>query len=449
MEDSIVIMPFLHPLVGEIILPGSKSITNRALILSALSENSVEIHNALISDDTLIMVNALKKLGFSVEVDELSSIMTVKGLSGHIPNSTASFNVGNAGTVARFLPAILCLHPHGCYHLDGSPAMRKRPMKDLLDSLEALGAATIIYHQEIGHFPFTIHTHGLLGGEASIDSSKSSQILSALLLIAPLSSKPLTIKVINKVISWPFIEMTLQMMREFGQVSLPPFINAEFSFLIQAPYKFLSKNYYVEPDLTSASYFFALNLIIGGQLKFSGLTSAHSLQGDLAFARILQSFGLNIEKSAASWNLKSSGIISINLNELDFSTFSDTFLTLAAISPLFKIPIHITGIAHTRFQETDRITAVSKELRKLNQDVIASQDSIIISPKALQPATIDTHGDHRIAMSFAILGSYNLFGDGTPWISINNPNCCAKTFPNFFNILDSLKNIKKHQEIYA
>jgi len=181
MKNSKVIIPFLNPLAGEVVVPGSKSITNRALILSALSGSSVLIHNALISDDTLLMVDALKSLGFPVDVDAKTSTMAVEGRSGTIPNSSAVINVGNAGTVARFLTAMLCLHPHGSYRLDGSSSMRKRPMKELLDSLEALGAATIIYHQEVGHFPFTINTHGLSGGELFVDSSKSSQILSALL----------------------------------------------------------------------------------------------------------------------------------------------------------------------------------------------------------------------------------------------------------------------------
>lgn len=445
MKSSKVIMPFLKPLSGEVAVPGSKSITNRALILSALSGSSVVIHNALISDDTLLMVDALKSLGFEVDVDAKTSTMAVEGRFGTIPKASAVINVGNAGTVARFLTTMLCLHPHGSYYLDGTLSMRKRPMKELLDSLEALGAATIIYHQEIGHFPFTINTHGLSGGELFVDSSKSSQILSALLLIAPLSPKPLIIKFPNDLVSLPFIEMTLHMMRAFGQIGLPALNNGEISFSEQIPYSFPSRDYYVEPDFTSASYFFALSLIIGGQLKFPGLTSNHSLQGDLAFAKVLQSCGLKIEKSSISWNAESSGLLSINLQELDFRTFSDTFLTLAAIAPLFKVPIRIFGIAHTRFQESDRIAAISNELRKLNQDVIESEDSITINPKPLRSAVIDTYGDHRIAMSFAILGSYNLLGDGSPWISINDPDCCTKTFPNFFNTLDKLRSPNKKE----
>ncbi len=436
---SQLIMPFVQPLNGEILLPGSKSITNRALILSALSEASITIHNALISDDTLIMVDALKCLGFIVRVNPETLTIDIEGRSGKIPNAIANINVGNAGTVARFLTAMLCLHPHGSYYLDGSAAMRKRPMKALLDSLEALGAATVTYHQEIGYFPFTIRTHGLSGGQVSIDLHQSSQILSALLLVSPLSKGPLVIQFTKNVVSWPFIEMTLQMMREFSKIEPFAFNNHEISFSKYSPYILSSRNYYVEPDLTTASYFLALNLIVGGQLKFLDLTSSQSLQGDIAFTNILQSCGLKIEKSSTSWDVKSSGILSVIPGEIDFNAFSDTFLTLAAIAPLFKASIRISGIAHTRFQETDRISAVSNELRKLNQDVIEFHDSIIINPRPLVPTTIDTYRDHRIAMSFSVLGSYDLFGDGTPWISINDPACCAKTFPNFFNVLDSLR----------
>lgn len=445
------IEPFWGPLSGEIILPGSKSITNRALILSALSVDTVTIRNALISDDTLVMADALKSLGFSIEIDMGGLNMIVEGCSGKIPNSSAFINVGNAGTVARFLTAMLCLHPEGTYYLDGSECMRNRPMKELLDCLEVLGAATVTYHEKIGHFPFTLNTHGLSGGEIIVDASKSSQVLSALLHIAPLSSSPLIIKLAKKVVSLPYVKMTVQMMKEFGQTRLSG-PEDEYSFPAQSPYKFFPKFYHIEPDLTSASYFFALNLIVGGRLNFSGLTSMHSLQGDIAFTQILQAYGLKIEKSSTQWSSEFKEFSLINTQEFDFNAISDTFLTLAAIAPLFKVPIRISGIAHTRYQETDRIAAVSNELRKLNQNVVESQNSITIIPGPLRPAIIDTYGDHRIAMSFAILGSYDLFNEGQPWISINDPGCCTKSFPKFFDILDKLRNnscnIKK-KKVYA
>ncbi|OAI50314.1 hypothetical protein AYO37_01180, partial [Opitutia bacterium SCGC AG-212-L18] len=432
-EDCKVIMPFLNPVAGEVFLPGSKSITNRALILAALSKDWVVIQNALVSEDTLLMVDALKNLGFFVNVDADSSTITVKGEGGTIPNASGVLNVGNAGTVARFLTAMLCLHPQGSYYLDGSSAMRKRPMKELLDALESLKAVTVTYHHEVGHFPFTIQTQGLFGGELTMDSSKSSQFLSALFLIAPLSVNPLRIRLPKEIVSRPFIQMTLKMMKEFGYS--PDFFQDVYSFLKQSPYNFSSQSYLVEPDFTAASYFFALALIVGGRLKFPGLPLLSSLQGDIKFAEILQTFGLKIKKSSVAWNLRFFGSFEENKQVFNFKEISDTFLTLAAIAPLFKKSTHIYGIAHTRSQETDRMLAVAYELRKLNQEVIESQDAIIINPRPLKSASIDTHQDHRMAMSFAILGSYNLLGDGTPWISIKNPNCCSKTFPNFFDVL--------------
>lgn len=443
MEDCKVITPFLNPIAGEVVLPGSKSITNRALILAALSKDRVIIQNALVSEDTLLMVDALKKLGFFVNVDAESSTITVKGEGGIIPNASGVLNVGNAGTVARFLTAMLCLHPQGSYYLDGSLAMRKRPMKELLEALKSLKAVTVTYHHEEGHFPFTIQTQGLFGGELSIDSSKSSQFLSALFLIAPLSVNPLRIRLPKEIVSRPFIQMTLKMMKEFG--CSPDCFQDVYSFLKQSPYNFSLQNYLVEPDFTAASYFFALTLIIGGRLKFPGLPPLSSLQGDIKFAEILETFGLKIKKSSLAWDLRFFGsFFEDNKQTFNFKEISDTFLTLAAIAPLFKKTTHIYGIAHTRLQETDRMVAVAYELRKLNQEVVESQDAIIINPKPLKSASIDTYEDHRMAMSFAILGSYNLLGDGTPWISIKNPNCCSKTFPHFFDLLDRLRDSKKY-----
>lgn len=439
MEDPHPVIPFSRPVNGEICLPGSKSMTNRALILAALSSNSITLHNALISEDTLVMVEALRNLGFSITIDFTTALITVEGCAGNIPKSTAVINVGSAGTVGRFLTAMLCLHPEGDYYLDGSHAMRKRPIKELLDPLIALGAASVTYHEQPGHFPFSIKTHGLPGGELLLDASLSSQILSAVLLVAPFARSSLSIKFMDKVVSWPFIEMTLRMMKDFGQTQSFSSTHQTFTFTGQGGYSLWSKNYYIESDATAASYFFALVLILGGQLKFPGLTSSNSIQGDILFACVLEACGLKIKKSSTSWNVECSPNFFLKGQTVNFNSFSDTFLTFAAISPLLNGATHITGITHTRFQETNRIQALANELRKLNQHVIETQDSLTINPQPLKPSIIDTYDDHRIAMSFAILGSYDLHGDGTPWIFIKNPNCCAKTFPNFFNALDNIR----------
>lgn len=449
MTDPLPIIPFTKAPVGEITLCGSKSITNRAILLAALSYDTIQIENALLSEDTLIMINALKTLGFGIYIDTVRSTITVQGTGGKIPKNMASIDVGNAGTVARFLTAILCLHSSGTYYLNGSAAMRKRPMRPLLNALESIGAATVIYHEDHGYFPFTLQTHGLCGGEAHLDASASSQMLSALLMIGPLALSTLSISFEEKVVSWPFVEMTLKMMKIFGQSHLPELKDNKWVFTKSRPYTLATENYWVEPDATAASYFQALVLILGGQLRIPGLFLNNSLQGDLGFTKILQRTGLEYEHSNNALIFKRSTSASLCGLVADFTDFSDTFLTFAAITPLLKSPSYIEGIGHTRFQETDRISAIVTELRKLKQRVIENSDSFTIVPQRLRSTIIDTYNDHRMAMSFAILGSYDLTRTGFPWLSIRNPACVAKTFPNFFETLNSLnkQNVQKLQNI--
>lgn len=439
MKAPLPIIPFINPIEGEVPLPGSKSITNRALVLAVLSKDRVNIRNALISDDTLTMVKALKALGFCVTVNTEEAIITVEGERGEIPKNGVKIDVGNAGTVARFLPVLLCLKSEGTYYLDGSPAMKNRPMRPLLDALESIGAATFIYHEKRGFFPFSMKTHGFFGGNISIDISKSSQFLSALLLLMPLSRAPLNISFGSKVVSWPFIEMSLTMMNEFGQEDCPVAENNAFKFPSYREYVRSSGNYIVEPDLTVASYFLALALITKGEITFPGLTKGPFKQGDYAFAQIMENLGLKIEKTSLNWQVnyvESAAPLGQNVN---LNAISDTFLTLAAIAPLFKGSTTISGIAHTRHQETDRISAMATELKKLGQEVIEREDSLTIHPRPLRPGVINTYNDHRIAMSFAVLGCFNLFNNGKPWIFIDNPDCCTKTFPNFFHVLNALR----------
>lgn len=440
MLNHLPIIPFSHPPLANLQLPGSKSITNRTLILAALTTDLVEIQNASICEDTLIMVDALKALGFSISINKTSSTISIQGLGSKIPNNQANIYAGNAGTAARFLPALLCLNPSGLYYLDASPTMRKRPMKPLLDALESLGAATIFYHETIGHFPFTIKTHGMQSGSIVIDNNLTSQVLSALLMIAPFTPSALNIKFTSKTLSWPFVEMTLKMMQAFCPYPLPHIENNEFHFTPTGPYSLADKKYFVEPDATAASYFLALVLILGGQINFPNLSLNTSFQGDLAFANILHSQGLSYEESSNGLFVQRSSSANLTGLSHNFETFSDTFLTLAAIAPLLKGPTHISGIAHTRFQECDRLSAVATQLKKLNQTVIQKEDSLTIIPRPLKPTTIETYDDHRIAMSFAVLGSYDLLKSGTPWLSIANPSCCSKTFPSFFETLNNLRN---------
>lgn len=439
MQNSIPIVPISKPLSGEVILPGSKSITNRAMILAALCSKQVTLINALISEDTVLMADALETLGFFVSVNRIESIISIEGNAGNIPRNHAVLNVGNAGTVARFLLPFLCLQTEGKYYLNGSEAMRKRPMKELLLALEKMRAAKFVFHQERWHFPFSMDTFGFPGGTIEVDAKESSQILSAILMIAPLAFTPTKVKLLKSTVSYPFIQMTLKMMEEFGQEENFLMQDNCFIFNSNAGYRYFSDFYQIEPDASALSYFLSLTLICGGKLKVPGLSNGLMKQGDIAFADILEPLGLKIFKTSNEWKIQKEKGSLMKGVDANFNDFSDTFLTLAAIAPLLNGVTKISGIKHTRKQETDRVAAVTKELRKLGQEVDEMEDSIAIHPRPLKPAEIETYNDHRMAMSFAVLGSYDLNGNGTSWIKIKNPDCCLKTFPKFFKVLDSLK----------
>ena len=443
MQDIFSIIPFTQPALGTVNLPGSKSITNRALLLAALNEGPVTLQGALFSEDTDIMVTALRTLGFKVTTDEKSRRITVHGKGGMIPNAKADIQVGNAGTVARFLTAALALRWGGTFRLDGTEAMRKRPMRGLLEALEGFGCS-FGWEGAPYHFPFSIRTQGLRTGIWKVNAETSSQILSALLMVASLAGGPVRIQQLGNTVSEPFVEMTNRMIAHFRADGDPPDQARDGYEFKAAPYQLATTIYEVEPDATAASYFMSLPLVTGGKVEI-GRFSTNSLQGDLDFHKILEEVGLetsfesNTMYVEASSNKPSGG-------HFEFNAISDTFLTLAALAPLLPEPVKISGIAHTRKQETDRIAACATELRKLGQGVTEEEDSIaIVSNKealiqvADQGVEIDTYEDHRIAMSFAILGCADLRGDGQPWLAIRNPSCCRKTFPEFFDELNNLR----------
>ncbi|HVZ63505.1 MAG TPA: 3-phosphoshikimate 1-carboxyvinyltransferase [Lacunisphaera sp.] len=410
--DKLPILPFTRPVRGRVTLPGSKSITNRALILAALSPRTVTLHGALFSRDTRIMVAALQALGFKVTTDEPALTITIEGRGGEIPVREARIEVGNAGTAARFLTAFVCLRPDGIYHFDGDTAMRRRPIGALLEALEAQGAQATSRS-----FPFTLHTAGLPGGTVALDASESSQMLSALLMVAPHARSPLNVTLKGEPGSKPFVTMTRRMLEQFAAGPT---------------------DYEIEGDATAASYFLALPLVTGGEITFTNFTP--DLQGDAQFADVLAPLGLSQERAGSAIAFRASAARGRHGPTANFREFSDTFLTLAAIAPLLVGPTRISGIAHTRKQETDRVAGAAAELRKLGQNVVETEDAIEIHPRPLRPdVEIETYHDHRFAMSFAVLGCHDLRGDGRPWLTIKDPGCCAKTFPAFFDLLAALR----------
>jgi 3-phosphoshikimate 1-carboxyvinyltransferase len=380
------------------------------------------------------MTQALRRLGLEVAADPATRTMRVAGGGGEFPTRAADLFVGNAGTAARFLTALCTAAPQGVYRIDGIPQMRRRPMRGLIDALRALGADIRCPGDE-GHFPLEVRARGLRGGRVGIDASESSQMLSALLMVAPLADAEV-VAALTAPVREPFVEMTIELMRRFGvTVTREP-----MAFRVPRNHYHLAGGpaYAVEPDATAASYFLALPLAAGGALKLAGL-SPSPLQGDTAFAGVLGAVGLSL-KPESDGLAAGRGPGMLRGVTQDFREFSDTFLTLAALAPLLAGPTRITGIGHTRKQETDRVAGAVRELRRLGQEVVEEEDSLTITPRPLQAGvTVETYDDHRFAMSFAILGCHDLRGDGRPWLSIRHPACAAKTFPDFFAVLDGVR----------
>jgi len=452
MSNLLTIQPFRGPACGLARIPGSKSVTNRALILSALADGETILEGALFSRDTRILVAALQELGFSVDTDEAACRIKIVGLGGKIPNAKAKLHVGNAGTAARFLTAFLCLHPAGDYEIDGDAAMRARPMAGLLRALESAGAKCLnAAGSPADGFPLRLVTRGLVSGEVSCDASSSSQMLSALLMVAPLAPG-FSVRLSGTTVSEPFVEMTAKMCAHFGR----PLIQNHGAWMCPQPGAYHAASVYaIEPDATAASYFIALPAVAGRQshVRLAGYDT-DGLQGDTSFAAVAQSCGAILHKETGaiivrSWSALKGG-------DFNFNAFSDTFLTLAALAPLFDKPVTLRGIGHTRHQETDRVLAMATELERLGVRVEPSAQSLridqsldtltihpgreaMLAASRAAPIQIHTYEDHRVAMSFGILGSYDLHGNGQPWITIQDPECTGKTFPFFFQALEQLR----------
>jgi 3-phosphoshikimate 1-carboxyvinyltransferase len=409
-----------------------------------LSDGPVTLSGALLSEDTQLMGAALRRLGFTVTEDVATTAIRVDGRGGDIPIAQAELFVGLAGTAARFLTALCAAATRGVYRLDGVPQMRKRPMKPLIDALRTLGADIRCTGVE-GFFPLEIHARGLAGGNVELDASESSQLLSALLMVAPLARADVHVTLRGSV-RWSYVEMTAQVMQAFtpDRKSIVE-RRGPNGFTVAArkpPYRLANAAYPVEPDASAASYFLALPLVTGGRLSLLGAQDAKvGLQGDTEFADVVRAMGADVRAGPHGLDVSfPRGNTRHGIPDRDFKAISDTFLTLAALAPLLDGPTRITGIAHTRKQETDRVAGVARELDRLGQRVIETEDSLEIHPQPLRLGeTVETYHDHRFAMSFGILGCHDAHGDGRPWLSVRNPACCAKTFPHFFELLENLR----------
>ncbi len=411
------------PIRGKIRPPGSKSITNRALVCAALAAGTSRLTGALFSEDTEVMIAALRELGIAVEAAPEAESISVHGCGGRIPVSTAKLYTANSGTTMRFLTAIVSLGA-GEYWLDGSPRMRERPIADLVEALRQLGVeAWSVY--ENGCPPVRIYSTRGFRGRAQVAGNISSQFLSGLLMAMPCAPGPVELMVSGELVSVPYVEMTLGVMRAFGAQVEHEQLRRFFS---PGNLGYQAREYAVEPDASAASYFLAAAAVSGGEISVLGL-GAESLQGDVRFCDCLQAMGCHVEYATDRITLRGGPLRGI---EVDMNAISDTVPTLAVVALFAAGPTTIRGVAHIRHKETDRIKAVATELRKLGAQVEEFADGMRIVPGPLQGAVIDTYDDHRMAMSFAVAGLRQ------PGVVIRNPACTAKTYPQFFDDLRKL-----------
>jgi len=422
--------PASGPLGATVIIPGSKSVTNRALMAAALADGTSVLRNVLFADDTLLMMEALRTLGIAVTADEGDCAVEVTGCNGQIPESGVDLFCGNSGTTIRFLSAMVALG-NGRFLLDGIARMRKRPIGALGEALQALGAG-IEYPGQEGFPPIIVHASGLRGGHVAFDSPLSSQMVSALLLAGPYASREVFIEVSGDVPSLPFLKMTTAVMDWFGvpvleDYSAAPTNDGTIRFVVEAPQRYQATTLTIEPDATNASYFFAAAAIAGGRVTVQGL-GIDSVQGDIGFLDVLEAMGCRVERETTRVSvLAPRDGSSLRGIDIDLNDMPDTVPTLAILALFADSPTTIRNVANLRLKETDRLAALHCELSKLGAVVEELPDALVIHPPhRLTSAAIDTYNDHRMAMSFALAGLK------CPGMVINDSQCSAKTFPDFF-----------------
>ncbi len=424
---AIEIKPVAGAVRGSIRPPGSKSITNRALVCAALANGESMLHGVLESEDTHVMIDSLQRLGIEVRKGEEADLEHVVGCGGKIPIKKADLFCANSGTTIRFLSALVALG-EGEYRLDGVERMRQRPIGDLLAALQQLG---IDAKSEAGTNcpPVIVRAKGISGGKVRIRGDVSSQFLSALLMAAPYARQTVELNVDGELVSKPYVHMTLAVMKSFG-------VDAEATedcsrIVVPAQQTYHGREYHIEPDASAASYFWATAAITGGEVKVEGL-SPQALQGDVKFVECLAQMGCTVQATNFGIIVRGKPLRGI---DVDMNAISDTAQTLSVVALFANGPTTIRGIGHNRHKETDRIGDLARELRKLGATVEEFDDGLRIIPPAdgrLHGAEIDTYNDHRMAMSLALAGLR------VPGVVIKNPKCTEKTYPRFFEDLARL-----------
>lgn len=415
-----VLYPARVPVHAKIQIPGSKSISNRALLLAALANGVSEIQNIQISDDIRVFVKALADLGISIQLDEALRKAVVGGCSGQFLNKHCMIWCGESGTLARFVLAA-CAGLSGAYYFDGGLSLRKRPMASLLDIVVSQGATCI--PNDSARLPVTIISpNGLRGGKIFVDGSKTGQVVSALLLIAPFMKAPLVLHAEN-LVSRYYVDLTCSMMAEFGV-----YVEASggMKFSVSQPQHYLARDYPVEPDFSTASYFFAAAAVTGGEVTMQAVRRQEVRQGDVVFLTILESMGCEVHEGNTGLSVK--GPRRLCGVEVSMKDCPDLFMTLAAIAPFASTPTLITDIGHARFKESDRLKAMFKGLLRLGVHVEKGDSWFKIYPSEPHGGKINSYQDHRIVMAFSVLALR------VPGLIIEGAECVGKSCPEFFEL---------------
>lgn len=415
----------------KVSVPGSKSITNRALMLAALGNTKCLLKGVLFSDDSRAFLSCLTELGFDIKVDEEKKEVIVIGTNGQIPKKKAIINVRSAGTAARFLTVMLSV-AGGEYVLNSSEQMKKRPMAELIEALRNAGV-TITCLEEEGHFPFKIYSKGLHTKSVMIDTTISSQYASALLMAA-VNTEGMNIQVTGNRTNGAYINITLNMMKQFG-------INVtnENNIYTVSGEAFGIQQYQIEPDASAACYFYAMAPLLRSDVVVNNL-NFNSMQGDMKFIKAMEQLGCIISEEEDGVHVDGRKIESFEGLDIDMKDFSDQAMTMAVVAAFANSKTIIRNIGHIRLQESDRVNAIVTELNRMGIEAFDYEESgetnILIYPGSVQPCEIETYDDHRIAMSFTLAG---LLANG---IIIKNPMCCRKTFENYFELIDELTKEK-------
>lgn len=439
--SQLTVQPVNQPFDAAMTPPGSKSLTNRALVLAALAEGVSDLANVLFADDTLVMLDGLGRLGFKLQVDRANHAVRVRGNGGRIAVDAANLFCGNSGTTIRFLTA-LCALGRGTFNLDGIPRMRQRPIRELADLLKNLGVRTQ-YVLEPDFPPIEVLADGLAGGHARFGGSQSSQYLSAVLQVAPYARNEAHIHLDGRQTSWPYVAMTMRMMDEFGVtpelIRDPATGDPKRIVIPHGVYR--PTPYHIEPDASNATYFLAAAAIHpGSKVVVHGL-GKRSLQGDVGFADVLRRMGAGVAYTNDSITVE--GPDQLEGIDINLSDMPDTAQTLAVAALFAEGPTTIRGLHTLRVKETDRIAALANELAKLGADIDVSGDDLTVHPSEngrLKAAAIDTYDDHRMAMSFALAGTRSA------GVRINDPHCVNKTYPNYFEDLARVSNQRQKAE---